>query len=117
MNNWKFWLGISRNLVWAVGHCERFSAAQAASGFEAMDLLIKESGLLRKSQNGGFSQPKCQAEDRVHSLVFKSMATHVHVLGDGCVYLFFPLPFLLKIFLFNFSSCLVGYLIVCCISG
>nr|XP_010912383.2 transcription factor LHW isoform X1 [Elaeis guineensis] len=81
-----FWRAIgARNpmhLVWEDGYCER---VLGISGFEAVDLLLKEQGLIRNHNNDHASELRGQSEDRVGMLVNKIMAAQVHVVGAGIV--------------------------------
>ncbi|KAF0919257.1 hypothetical protein E2562_029027 [Oryza meyeriana var. granulata] len=81
-------------LVWGDGHCEREAGWPAISGFEAMDLLLKEkaaalrSGAGRSSGEGHAPDGSAGAghgQDRVEALVHKVMAQQVHVVGEGVI--------------------------------
>ncbi|XP_072964381.1 transcription factor LHW-like isoform X1 [Typha angustifolia] len=84
-----FWKAIRSGnrvqLVWGDGHCERMSADPVISGFEAMDLLLKEKIALRGSREGHVGELGCRAEDRVTTLVNNLMVPQVHVVGDGII--------------------------------
>ncbi|XP_008784115.2 transcription factor LHW-like isoform X2 [Phoenix dactylifera] len=81
-----FWRAVGAqnptHLVWEDGYCER---VPPISGVEAMDLLLKEQGLIRNHNNDHASELRGQAEDRVGMLVNKIMAAQVHVVGAGMV--------------------------------
>ncbi|XP_006646502.1 transcription factor LHW-like [Oryza brachyantha] len=83
-------------LVWGDGHCEREAGAPAISGFEAMDLLLKEKaaalrGGAGRGGGGGGGEghaPEGSAghgQDRVDELVHKAMAQQLHVVGKGVI--------------------------------
>ncbi|XP_020582677.1 uncharacterized protein LOC110026164 isoform X2 [Phalaenopsis equestris] len=83
-----FWRAVGlqeqRCLIWEDGYCGRMHGA--ISGFEAMDLLIKEKGLLRGSRcEERFTELGRSTEDRIYALVHRSMTSQVHVVGDGVV--------------------------------
>lgn len=83
-----FWRAVGlqeqRYLIWEDAYCGRMHGG--ISGFEAMDLLIKEKGLLRGSRceerSAELGRP---TEDRIFTLVHKKMASQVHIVGDGVV--------------------------------
>ncbi|KAH7671313.1 Transcription factor MYC/MYB N-terminal protein [Dioscorea alata] len=81
-----FWRSIgSRNpmhLVWSDGHCER---PVDISGFDAMDMLLKERGAARSSGNDRVSEIRGVVGDRLSMLVKTTMASQVHVVGDGII--------------------------------
>ncbi|KAJ0973343.1 hypothetical protein J5N97_021302 [Dioscorea zingiberensis] len=81
-----FWRAVgSRNpmhLVWGDGHCER---PTNISGFDAMDMLLKECGAARSSRNDRVAEFESQAGDRLGMLVNKIMVSQVHVVGDGII--------------------------------
>lgn len=85
----------SRYLIWEDGYCGRMHGG--ISGFEVMDLLIKEKGLLRGSRceerSAEVGRP---TEDRIFALVHKRMASQVHIVGDGYADFFFLIFFFLK---------------------
>uniref|UniRef100_A0A0E0CAQ6 BHLH domain-containing protein n=1 Tax=Oryza meridionalis TaxID=40149 RepID=A0A0E0CAQ6_9ORYZ len=83
-------------LVWGDGHYERAAGAPSISGFEAMDLLLKEkaaalrSGTGRGGSGGGGEGHAADGaaghgHDRVDALVHKAMAQQVHVVGEGVI--------------------------------
>lgn len=83
-----FWRAVGlqeqRYLIWEDGYCGRMHAG--ISGFEAMDLLIKEKGILRGSRcEERFAELGRPTEDRIYTLIHKRMANQVHVVGDGVV--------------------------------
>ncbi|KAL0928824.1 hypothetical protein M5K25_000746 [Dendrobium thyrsiflorum] len=83
-----FWRAVGlqeqRYLIWEDGYCGRMHGG--LSGFEAMDLLIKEKGLLRGSRcEERFAELGRPTEDRIYTLVHKRMASQVHAVGDGVV--------------------------------
>lgn len=69
-------------MVWEDGHCERLPSI---SGFDAMDMLLKEKGLTRGSANDWYAEIESQAEDKLGMLFKKMMVSQVHVVGVGCV--------------------------------
>ena len=78
--------------MWGDGHYERAAGAPSISGFEAMDLLLKEkaAALRRGTGRGGGGGEGHAADgaaghshDRVDALVHKAMAQQVHVVGEG----------------------------------
>ncbi|XP_020698144.1 transcription factor LHW isoform X2 [Dendrobium catenatum] len=83
-----FWRAVGlqeqRYLIWEDGFCGRMHGG--LSGFEAMDLLIKEKGLLRGSRcEERFAELGRPTEDRIYTLVHKRMTSQVHAVGDGVV--------------------------------
>lgn len=70
------------HLVWSDGHCER---PVDISGFDAMDMLLKERGAARSSGNERVSEIRGLAGGRLSMLVKTTMASHVHVVGDGVI--------------------------------
>uniref|UniRef100_A0A0D9V858 BHLH domain-containing protein n=1 Tax=Leersia perrieri TaxID=77586 RepID=A0A0D9V858_9ORYZ len=75
-------------LVWGDGHCEPEAGAPAISGFEAMDLLLKEKAAALRSgagRSGGGGGAAGHGQDRVEALVHKAMAQQVHVVGEGVI--------------------------------
>ncbi|KAH7680718.1 Transcription factor MYC/MYB N-terminal protein [Dioscorea alata] len=81
-----FWRAIGcrnpKKLVWEDGHCERLPSI---SGFDAMDMLLKEKGLTRGSANDWYAEIESQAEDKLGMLFKKMMVSQVHVVGEGVV--------------------------------
>jgi hypothetical protein len=88
-----------RQLVWGEGYCERLGVP-AISGFEAMDLLLKEKVALRNPREGHSTElAVVRTDDRLNTLVYKLMVHQVHVLGEGYVFSSVILnPALIKIF-------------------
>ncbi|KAI0531068.1 hypothetical protein KFK09_000619 [Dendrobium nobile] len=83
-----FWRAVGlqeqRYLIWEDGFCGRMHGG--LSGFEAMDLLIKEKGLLRGSRcEERFAELGCPTEVRIYTLVHKRMTSQVHAVGDGVI--------------------------------
>ncbi|XP_066162220.1 transcription factor LHW isoform X4 [Oryza sativa Japonica Group] len=83
-----------RKLVWGDGHYERAAGAPSISGFEAMDLLLKEKAAALRSgtgRGGGGGEGHAadgaagHSHDRVDALVHKAMAQQVHVVGEGVI--------------------------------
>lgn len=75
-----------RQLVWGEGYCERVAGVPAISGFEAMDLLLKEKVAQRNSREGHSTEMVvARTDDRLNTLVYKLMVHQVHVLGEGYV--------------------------------
>ncbi|KAG8078575.1 hypothetical protein GUJ93_ZPchr0007g5023 [Zizania palustris] len=84
-------------LVFGDAHCERAGGAPAISGFEAMDLLLREKATALRSGrsgggrggNGGEGHTPDGAtghgQDGVDRLVHKTMAQQVHVVGEGVI--------------------------------
>lgn len=81
-------------LVWGDGHYERAAGAPSISGFEAMDLLLKEKAAALRSgtgRGGGGGEGHAadgaagHSHDRVDALVHKAMAQQVHVVGEGVI--------------------------------
>lgn len=78
-----------RQLLWGDGHCERAAGSPAISGFEAMDLLLKEKAAALRSGGGRGGEghaPEGAAghgHDRVDALVHKAMVHQVHAVGEG----------------------------------
>lgn len=97
----------ARHLVWSDGHCER---PVDISGFDAMDMLLKERGAARSSGNDRVSEIRGVAGDRLNMLVKTTMASQVHVVGDGCVY--YP-PCQMFFITSGMFVCLDDNLIVC----
>ncbi|KAJ3677918.1 hypothetical protein LUZ60_001721 [Juncus effusus] len=78
---WKAIHGINQmQLVWGEGHCEKTSI----SGFEAMDLLLKEKVAHRNPCQAAELAPS-RADDRLNTLVYKLMVHQVHILGQGII--------------------------------
>lgn len=79
-----------RQLVWGEGYCERVAGVPAISGFEAMDLLLKEKVAQRNSREGHSTEMVvARTDDRLNTLVYKLMVHQVHVLGEGYASLWF----------------------------
>lgn len=73
-----------RQLVWGEGYCERMAGVPAISGFEAMDLLLKEKVAQRNPREGHSAEMVvARTDDRLNTLVYKLMVHQVHVLGEG----------------------------------
>ncbi|KAM0939763.1 putative transcription factor bHLH family [Dioscorea sansibarensis] len=81
-----FWRAIGcrnpKKLVWEDGHCERLPSI---SGFDAMDMLLKEKGLARGSANDWYAEVGGRAEDKLGTLFKNMMVSQVHVVGEGVV--------------------------------
>lgn len=80
--------------MWGDGHYERAAGAPSISGFEAMDLLLKEKAAALRSgtgRGGGGGEGHAadgaagHSHDRVDALVHKAMAQQVHVVGEGVI--------------------------------
>ncbi|KAF3332023.1 Transcription factor LHW [Carex littledalei] len=85
---WKAIRGINHQmqLVWGEGYCERVAGVPAISGFEAMDLLLKEKVAQRNSREGHSTEMVvARTDDRLNTLVYKLMVHQVHVLGEGII--------------------------------
>lgn len=72
-----------RYLIWEDGYCG--GKPGGMSGFEAMDLLIREKGLRASRGDERLPELGRPAEDRIYTLVHKRMASQVHVEGNGVV--------------------------------
>ncbi|KAJ4810943.1 Transcription factor-related family protein [Rhynchospora pubera] len=85
---WKAIRGINHQmqLVWGEGYCERTAGIPAISGFEAMDLLLKEKVAQRNPREGhSIELVAARSDDRLNTLVYKLMVHQVHVLGEGII--------------------------------
>ncbi|WOL11213.1 transcription factor LHW [Canna indica] len=81
-----FWratgFGRPMHLTWEDGYCDWKPGTRES---KVSDLLLKEQRMVKSTQNSCFVEGGCQADDGLSFLVYKIMASQVHVIGDGLI--------------------------------